>query len=67
MASHSIAPLITAEASTNEYDDEGDDEDFEEKDSIQICCAWGRDLEDGILTYYIDDDDSSEEQQQAVR
>jgi matrixin len=64
----SIAPLIAAEASTiNDNDEEDDDEDFEEKDSIQICCAWGRNLEDGILTYYIDDDYSSEEQQQAVR
>jgi hypothetical protein len=68
MSSCSIAPLIAAEASTiNDNYEEDDDEDFEEKDSIQICCAWGRDLEDGILTYYIDDDDSSEEQQQAVR
>jgi hypothetical protein len=64
----SIALLIAAEASTiNDNDEEDDDEDFEEKDSIQICCAWGSSLEDGILTYYIDDEDSSEEQQQAVR
>jgi hypothetical protein len=67
MASCSIAPLIAAEASTIDDNDEDENEDFEEKDSIQICCAWGRDLEDGILTYYVDDDDSSEEQQQAVR
>jgi hypothetical protein len=66
MSSCSIVPLIAAEASTIDDNDE-DDEDFEEKDSIQICCAWGRDLEDGILTYHVDDDDSSEEQQQAVR
>jgi hypothetical protein len=46
-------------------DDNG--EDFEEESSIQICCTWGRDFADGVLTYYIDDDDSSEEQQQAVR
>jgi len=67
MASCPAAPLIAAEASTIDEYDEDDGEDFEEKDSIQICCAWGRSLEDGILTYYIDDDDSSEEQQQVVR
>ena len=44
-----------------------EEEDFEEESSIQICCAWGRALEDGRLTYFIDDDDSSEGEQQAVR
>ena len=44
-----------------------EEEDFEEKNSIQICCTWGSNLEDGSLTYHIDDDDMSEEQQQAVR
>jgi hypothetical protein len=53
------------ESEGEEEDSKG--QDFEEENSIQICCAWGKSLEDGRLTYYIDDDDTSEEQQQAVR
>jgi hypothetical protein len=48
-------------------EEDSEEQDFEEENSIQICCAWGKSLEDGRLTYYIDDDDTSEEQQQAVR
>jgi predicted Zn-dependent protease len=46
---------------------EGEDEDFEQENSIQICCAWSYALADGILTYFIDEDHSSKEQQEAVR
>jgi hypothetical protein len=46
--------------------DENFEEDFEEEDSIQLCCTWGIELDDGVLTYSIDDDSSSEEQD-AVR
>jgi Matrixin len=63
-----FTPLSHAEASSSENDDgNDDDEDFEEEDSIQVCCAWGLALKDGVLTYYIDDDDSSEREQQAVK
>jgi hypothetical protein len=55
-------------------DDDDDDinnsaseEDFEEHNSIQICCAWSRSLADGILTYYIDKEDSNRQQQHDVR
>ena len=48
----------------NEEDVSGDD-DFEEENSIQICCAWGEKLEDGSLTYKISGSDS--DIQQAVR
>jgi Matrixin len=30
-----------------------DEEDFEENNSIRICCTWGEKLDDGILTYSI--------------
>jgi hypothetical protein len=30
-----------------------DEEDFEENSLIKICCTWGKDLADGILTYSI--------------
>src|SRR5918999_1225612 len=33
------------------------EEDFEDQDSIQICCAWGDEIEDGILAYTIDEED----------
>ena len=46
--------------------DQNNEEDFEEESSIQICCTWGEDLQDGILRYYIDNDNSSKEQQEAV-
>ena len=38
--------------------DELDYEDFEDQDSIQICCAWGDEIEDGTLTYNIDEEGS---------
>ena len=41
-------------------------EDFEEENSIQFCCTWGDNLQDGILTYHIDYESSLEEQN-AVR
>jgi hypothetical protein len=48
-------------------DDDGDNtnEDFEEQNSIQICCAWGYNLVDGILTYYIYKEGSNEQQDEA--
>ena len=42
----------------DEDDDGRDDEDFMEENSIQVCCGWGIELEDGILTYAIEDEDS---------
>jgi hypothetical protein len=40
-----------------------DEEDFEENSLIKICCTWGKDLADGILTYKIvgDVDDEKKE------
>ena len=49
-------------ASTN-----NDNEDFEDQNLIQICCAWGKELQDGILTYKIDDDDISKDQKAVVQ
>lgn len=61
--------LFQAVASHNNDKDNSDEnfeEDFEEEDSIQLCCTWGIDLDDGVLRYNIDEDSSSEEQD-AVR
>lgn len=41
----SIEPATTTVAA--------DEEDFEENSLIKICCTWGKDLADGILTYSI--------------
>ena len=42
---------------------DNDEEDFEENSLIKICCTWGKDLADGILTYNIvgDVDDEKNE------
>ena len=39
-------------------EDVSSDDDFEEENSIQICCAWGEKLADGSLTYKISGSDS---------
>lgn len=39
---------------------DNDNQDFEEQNLIQICCAWGGKLQDGILTYNIEEDDISD-------
>jgi Matrixin len=72
MTSQSHVPLLFHSAvASSDYDifeelDHNTDEDFEEDNSIQLCCNWSYDLADGILTYYIDHNSSLEEQD-AVR
>ncbi|HEX6029561.1 MAG TPA: hypothetical protein VFY64_11015, partial [Nitrososphaeraceae archaeon] len=47
-----------------------DEEDFEENSLIKICCTWGKDLADGILTYNIVgdvDDEKKEAVQDAIQ
>ena len=46
---------------------DNDNEDFEEQNLIQVCCAWGGELQDGILTYKIDEDDISDEEKAVVQ
>jgi predicted Zn-dependent protease len=63
-------PISLAQAATPDKDNDNNEylsEDFEEENSIQICCTWGSDMQDGKLTYNIDDTDSSKEEQDAVR
>ncbi|MDQ4073624.1 MAG: matrixin family metalloprotease [Thermoproteota archaeon] len=36
--------------------DDERDSDFEDQDYIQVCCTWGPELADGILTYTIEGD-----------
>ena len=46
------------------------EEDFEENNSIRICCTWGERLDDGILTYSIQknvDAEKKEAVQDAIR
>jgi hypothetical protein len=40
-----------------------DEEDFEENSLIRICCTWGKDLADGILTYSIKGNVDSEKKE----
>ena len=58
-------PQIIVVASDDGGNDE--EEDFEEGNSIQICCAWNDALADGTLTYFLNADHSSEGQQEATR
>ena len=44
-------------------DDDDDENDFSDKDVIQICCAWGYELADGLLTYSIEADDDNDDYQ----
>jgi len=48
-------------------DDDDDDNNFSDKDVIQICCTWGYELADGLLTYSIDTDNDDDGLQDAVR
>jgi hypothetical protein len=63
---HTIITTLNDEEDGEESGEENDNTDFEQENSIQICCAWGDTLADGRLTYYINDEDSSEKQQEAV-
>ena len=68
---HLFSIVVAAGKEQEVHNDDGDDdnsnEDFEEQNSIQICCAWSYNLVDGILTYYIDKEGSNEQQQHEVR
>ena len=46
---------------------DNDNEDFEDQNLVQVCCAWGEQLQDGILTYKVDDNDISDEEKVAVQ
>ena len=61
--------IIAIAEREQENDDDGSnaDEDFEAQNTIQICCTWGQNLVDGILTYYIDAESSTKQQQVKVR
>jgi predicted Zn-dependent protease len=66
MESSRIFEMGVAEADKKDkYEDGSDDGDFEEENSIQICCSWGEKLADGSLTYMISE--SNSDIQQAVR
>jgi Matrixin len=71
LLSHCISFPVPADASSADVDNDSNGditgEDFEEENSIQLCCTWGSNLRDGKLTYNIDNIDSSKEQQDAVR
>lgn len=54
--------LIVSVGYTNSMGARGDDDDddFSDKDIIQICCTWGYELADGVLTFAFDDDDDDD-------
>jgi hypothetical protein len=46
---------------------DNDSEDFEDQNLVQVCCGWGEELQDGILTYKVDDNEVSDEEKAAVQ
>jgi predicted Zn-dependent protease len=62
----SVSYAFAIAAEENNNDDDNTDEDFEEENTIQICCVWGHNMQDGILTYYIDAESSTKQQQEKV-
>jgi predicted Zn-dependent protease len=65
-----FSPISLAQAANSDRENDNNEylsEDFEEENSIQICCTWGNALQDGKLTYNIDNTDSTKEEQDAVR
>jgi predicted Zn-dependent protease len=66
----SVHPFIVNVAQAKEQDDDNNndngDHDFEEKNSIMICCSWGDKLADGKITYTFQGKADSE-LKQAVR
>ncbi|WP_458743780.1 matrixin family metalloprotease [Candidatus Nitrosocosmicus sp. T] len=62
----SIANPSFARDHDDDDDDDDDDNNFSDKDVVQICCAWGYELADGLLTYSIDTDDDDDDLKDAV-
>ena len=62
----SIAAVAEREQENNN-DSNNTNEDFEVQNIIKICCTWGLNLLDGILTYYTDTKSSTKQQQDEVR
>ena len=62
----SIAAVAEREQENNNYSNDTN-EDFEAQNLIKICCTWGHNLLDGILTYYTDTESSTKRQQDDVR
>jgi hypothetical protein len=59
--------LTYSDYSLTKASTDNDNEDFEDQNLIQVCCTWGEELQDGILTYKIDEDDISDEEKAVVR
>lgn len=70
---HTFSPIAAVVEREPENDSNGDndvdnaDEDFEAQNIIKICCTWGHNLLDGILTYYMDTESSTKRRQDEVR
>jgi Matrixin len=59
--------LTYSDYSLTKASTDDENEDFEDQNLIQVCCAWGDELQDGILTYKIDEEDISDEEKSVVR
>lgn len=60
------AIIFVSISNLNPHAQADDEEDFEENNSIMICCTWGEQLSDGKLTYNIEGKVTAEKKE-AVR
>jgi hypothetical protein len=68
VTSYFFSIVVVAEREQeNDIDGSNSDEDFEAQNTIQICCTWGHNLLDGILTYYVETGSSTKQHQSEVR
>jgi hypothetical protein len=61
VSAFAIIMLLSAGTSNTIF--AADEEDFEENSLIRVCCTWGKDLADGILTYSIKGNVDSEKKE----
>jgi Matrixin len=59
--------VVAEREQDNDIDGSNSDEDFEAQNTIQICCTWGHNLLDGILTYYVETGSSTKYHKDEVR
>jgi Matrixin len=61
VSAFAIVILLSTGASNTIF--AADEEDFEENSIIKICCTWGKNLADGILTYSVVENVDAEKKQ----
>ena len=58
---HDDKTMIMITDNDDDSSDNDDDSKFVDNNAIQICCTWGQELADGVLTYSFEDKDKKVE------